>query len=60
MTSREKEVCQAVRDLGGKAHPTAIGKRMGVSGGYAEQLCRDLVWHHALVKEGIAFRLARR
>ena len=59
MTSREKEVCQAIGKLGGKAHPTAIGKAMGVSGDYAEQICRDLVWHNVLAKEGLKFRLAR-
>ena len=59
MTSREKQVCQVIGNLGGKAHPTAIGKRMGVSGDYAEQICRDLVWHKLLVKEGLKFSLAR-
>ena len=58
MTPREKEACQVIRKLGGKAHPTAIGKLMGVSGDYAEQIRRDLVWHKALVKEGLKFSLA--
>ena len=58
MTTREKEVVQTINDLGGVAHPTAIGKRMGVSGDYAEQICRDLVWHRVLVKRGLKYALA--
>ncbi|GAG34093.1 unnamed protein product, partial [marine sediment metagenome] len=37
MTSREKQVCAVIEALGGVAHPTEIGRRMGVSGDYAEK-----------------------
>ena len=60
MTTREKEVIEAIRKLGGIAHPTAVGREMGISGGYTEQLCRDLVWSGALAKTGLKFKLASR
>lgn len=59
MTSREKEVISAIKSLGGEAHPTKIGKAMGISGDYAEQLCRDLVWMGVLVKKGLRFKLIK-
>lgn len=58
VTTREKEVIEAIKKLGGIAHPTSVGTQMGISGGYAEQLCRDLVWSGSLVKRGLKFKLA--
>ena len=55
MTSREKEVMKAIESLGGEAHPTKIGKVLGISGDYAEQLCRDLVWAGYLVRKGLKY-----
>ncbi len=55
MTSREKEVVTVIKEYGGPTHPTKIGKAMGVSGDYAEQICRDLVWHGYLVKKGLKY-----
>lgn len=57
MTTREKEVIKAIRSLGGEAHPTKIGKALGISGDYAEQLCRDLVWAGYLVKKGLRYKI---
>ena len=57
MTTREKEIIETIRKLGGIAHPTAVGREVGISGGYAEQLCRDLVWSGSLVKNGLRFKL---
>ena len=57
MTSREKEVVKAVKSLGGEGHPTKIGKAMGISGDYAEQLCRDLVWAGYLIKKGLRYAI---
>ena len=59
MTSREKEIISAVEDLGGEAHPTKIGRELGISSDYAEQICRDLVWMGALVKNGLRFKLVK-
>ena len=59
MTTREKEIVEAIEGLGGMAHPTAIGKELGISGDYAEQLCRDLVWMGYLAKEGLKFKLSK-
>lgn len=58
MTSREKEVLEAIERLGGEAHPTKIGGEMGITGDYAEQLCRDLVWMGYLVKKGLRYKIA--
>ncbi len=57
MTSREKEVVKALESFGGEAHPTKIGKAMGISGDYAEQLCRDLVWAGYLTKNGLRYKI---
>lgn len=57
MTTREKQVTAAIAALGGIAHPTAIGKELGISGDYAEQICRDLVWRGVLEKVGLKFKL---
>lgn len=57
LTSREKEILESVKKLGGIAHPTAIGKVMGISGDYAEQLCRDMVWQGRFVKVGLKFQV---
>lgn len=54
-TSREKEVMAIIREYGGPTHPTKIGKAMGVSGDYAEQICRDLVWSGYLAKKGLKY-----
>ncbi len=55
MTSREKEVITVINEYNCPAHPTKIGKAMGVSGDYAEQICRDLVWQGYLVKKGLKY-----
>ena len=55
MTSREKEVIKAIKSVGGTAHPTKIGKALGISGDYAEQICRDLVWAGYLLKKGLKY-----
>ena len=57
MTGREKEIFKIVKDLG-TAHPRNIGARMGISGDYAEQLCRDMVWLRHFVKKGLSYSLA--
>ena len=57
MTAREKEICEAVKRLGGVAHPTRIGKEMGISPDYAEQLCRDMVWKGEFIKKGLKFMI---
>ena len=57
MTSREKEVMKAIESLGGEAHPTKIGKVLGISGDYAEQLCRDLVWSGYIIKNGLRYAI---
>ncbi len=57
MTSREKEVMKAITSLGGEAHPTKIGKVLGISGDYAEQLCRDLVWSGYIIKKGLRYAI---
>ena len=56
MTGREKEIFNIVKELG-VAHPRKIGKRMGISADYAEQLCRDMVWLKHFVKKGLSFAL---
>ena len=55
MTSREKEIVTVIKAYGGPTHPTKIGKAMGVSGDYAEQIWRDLVWQGYLVKKGLKY-----
>jgi len=57
MTAREKEIFEMVKRLGGIAHPTRIGKEMGVSADYAEQLCRDMVWKGKFAKQGLKFKV---
>ena len=59
MTAREKEIITAVASLGGEAHPTRIGKALGISGDYAEQLCRDLVWAGYLIKKGLRYGILK-
>ncbi len=60
MTSRGKETIKAIKDLGGTAHPTKIGKALGISGDYAEQLCRYLVWAGYLIKKGLKYAIFTR
>ena len=55
MTSREKEVVEIIKSYGGFVHPTKIGRQMGVSGDYAEQICRDMVWTGHLVRKGLKY-----
>ena len=57
MTAREKEIFELLKRLGGIAHPTRIGKEMGVSADYAEQLCRDMVWQGKFIKQGLKFKV---
>ncbi|MFQ5901876.1 MAG: hypothetical protein ACE5IH_10010 [Thermodesulfobacteriota bacterium] len=58
MTSREKEILKIVKTQGGDAHPTTIGREMGITGDYAEQLCRDMVWMGYFIKKGLRYGLA--
>lgn len=57
MTAREKEIFEVVKTLGGIAHPTKIGREMGISPDYAEQLCRDMVWQGRFIKQGLKFKI---
>lgn len=57
MTKREREIFQAVKELG-RAHPKAISERVGISPGYAEQLCRDMVWLRHFIKKGQFYEIA--
>jgi len=57
MTAREKEIFGVVKRLGGIAHSTKIGKEMGISPDYAEQLCRDMVWQGKFIKQGLKFKI---
>ncbi|MFQ5904556.1 MAG: hypothetical protein ACE5JO_12800 [Candidatus Binatia bacterium] len=58
MTGREREIIEVLTKLEGQAHPTTIGKAMGISPDYAEQLCRDMVWMKYFVKKGLKYGLA--
>ncbi|MDA2925955.1 hypothetical protein MYX78_01780 [Acidobacteria bacterium AH-259-G07] len=57
LTKREREILEIVKKLG-MAHPREISQMMGISAGYAEQLCRDLVWQRELVRRGLRFEVA--
>ena len=57
MTFREREIFSVVKELK-KAHPTAIGKRMGISADYAIQLCRDMIWAKYFVQKGLYYEIA--
>ncbi|MDO9585286.1 MAG: hypothetical protein Q7I93_02245 [Syntrophales bacterium] len=57
MTTREKEIFEAVKRLGGSARPTKIGREMGISPDYSEQLCRDMVWQGKFIKQGLKFKI---
>lgn len=57
MTSRELQILMSIEKLGGIGHPTAIGREMGISPDYAEQLSRHLVWKGILVKQGLKFKV---
>lgn len=59
MTKREREIFQIVKELG-KAHSRDISERMGISPGYAEQLCRDMVWLRHFIKRGQFYEIAQR
>ena len=58
MTSREKQILDALKRLGGNARPASIAEAMGISADYAEQLCRDMVWMGHLVKRGLCYELS--
>lgn len=55
MTTRERQVLETIKELGGKAHPTTVGKKIGISSDYAEQLCRDMVYLGYLERKGLFF-----
>ena len=57
ISQREREVLDVIKGLGGVAHPTLIGKAMGVTGDYAEQMCDYLAWKKYLLRQGLKFRL---
>lgn len=57
MTKREREILKVVKELG-TAHPSEISQMMGISAGYAEQLCRDMVWQRTLIQKGVCFEVA--
>lgn len=58
MTKREKRVFQTVNELG-IASPREISERMGISLDCAEELCRDMVWLHILIKKGPCYEIAQ-
>lgn len=55
MTGREKQVLEAVNQLGDKASPRKIGELLSMTSGYAEQLCNIMVRRGYLVKVGYHF-----
>jgi len=55
VTTREQQVLKAISKAGGSASPATIGREMGISPDYAEQICRDLVWHTKLFRKGRHF-----
>ena len=57
MTTRERELYAWIQELGGTAHPTVLGVKMGISGDYAEQLCRDMVYYGWFLRDGQKFKL---
>jgi len=57
LTFREQEVVEALKKLGGEAHPTRIGREMGISPDYAEQLADYMVWKKYLVRKGLKFQI---
>ena len=59
MTDREQQVVSVIKKAGGSASPTAIGREMGVSPDYAQQLCRHLVWHGKLFAKGRHFEIRK-
>ena len=59
MTKREREIFKTVKELG-RARPTGISEKMGISPDYAEQLCRDMVWMGYFLKKGLGYELAPR
>ncbi len=59
MTKREREIFQIVKEIG-RAHPRGISDRMGISPGYAEQLCRDMVWLRHFIKKGLFYEIAQK
>ena len=58
MTGREKDVLEAVRQLGDKASPRKIGQLLSFTSGYAEQLCNIMVRKGHLLKVGYHFEPA--
>ena len=59
ISQREREVLDVIKDLGGTAHPTNVGKAMGITGDYAEQMCDYLVWKKYLTRQGLKFKVIR-
>ena len=57
ISQRERETLDVIKGLGGVAHPTVIGKAMGVTGDYAEQICDYLTYKRYVVRQGLRFRL---
>lgn len=57
MTSREREIYQALKKLGGEAHPAQIAKEMGISRDYAIILCREMVVRKHFVKKGLKYAI---
>ena len=55
MTAREQQVLKAIEKAGGRASSAIIGRQMGISSDYAEQLCRDLVWQGKILRKGRHF-----
>ena len=57
ISQRERETLEVIKGLRGVAHPTKIGRAMGISADYAEQICDYLVWKKCLVRKGLKFEL---
>lgn len=52
MTSREQQALKAINRAGGTGSTATIGRDMGISPDYAEQICRDLVWQGKVFRKG--------
>jgi len=57
MTRHEKEIFQTIKELG-IASPDDISRRLGISQGCAEVLCRDMVCRDILIKKGYCYEIA--
>lgn len=59
MTFRERQIYEALKKLGGEAHPRVIGEEMGISRDYAEVLCREMVLRMHFAKKGLKYAIKK-